>query len=100
MLFDRKRDYVHLKNLMEVILSHTEYGKLDCMGISKTYKAFEWLQGLESKLDAVAELERENHDLKEALESESEGLRKHIEELETEIAELKKPKRKTRTRKK
>jgi protein subunit release factor A len=98
MLFDEK-DKIHLKNLMEVIRDKTTYGDLDCMGISKTYKAFEWLQHLESKMEAVKEVERTNSDLREALENETEGLRQHNEELELEIAELKKPKRRTRKKK-
>lgn len=98
MLFDEK-DKIHLKNLMAMIRDNLELNGLNCADISKVYKAFEWLQHLESKMDSVKDLERTNEDLKEALDNETEGLRKYVEELEAEIAELKKPKRRGRKKK-
>lgn len=98
MIFDHK-DTIHLKNLMEMIRDKLVLNNLDCADISKVYKAFEWVQTLEAKLEAVKNVERTNEDLKEALENESRDLRQHIESLEAELLEASKPKRKARKKK-
>jgi hypothetical protein len=100
MLFDKKVDYVHLKSLMEMIRDNLILNNINCVDVSKIYKSFEWLQALEMKMNFVEELQRENEDLKEALENDSKGLKGYIVELENEIKELKKPKRKKRVSKK
>lgn len=94
-------DLIHLKNLMEMIRDNLTLDGLSCQKVSEVYHAFQWLQGLEAKINDVTDLQRENQDLREALENESIGLVREIEGLQALVKELreekvKKPKKKAK----
>lgn len=93
MIFDG-RDRANLKNLLTIILHNMELNGLDCKKVSASYKAFEWLQNLELKIDEAINLENSFNELNEDILKEKTDLQEYIEELKLEIEDLKKPKKK------
>lgn len=87
-------DKIHFKNLVDAILTKTKLNDLDCRDISKIYRAFEWLQTLDEKIDSAIELQLVNQDLKEALNKENNHLVDEIKALEEEVEKLRKSKTK------
>lgn len=98
-MFDSK-DKKNLGNLMELILNNIKLNDLDCMDISKAYHSFEWLQSLEGKLDDAMAMQLDLEDMSSTIQKREDQLMVHIESLEGEIKELKKPKRKTTKKRK
>jgi len=96
----KQEDLIHLKHLMEMIRDNLTLKDVDCIGISKIYKAFEWVQTMEPKIKRQFEMEVEVLKLKEEQQKEKAELIYKLRQVEIELAESKKKKRKPRAKKK
>lgn len=89
-------DIVHLKHLKEMIRDNLVLKDVDCMDVSKIFHVFQWVESVEEKIFERFEVEQSI----EKSKLEKSELIAQIRQLEAELKEAKKPKRKPRARKK
>lgn len=88
----KESDIVYLESLMTLIRDKMSLSNLDCMEVSKAYKSFEWLQGLEDKMNHSRALRDEIEALKRDYEEDMRLKDICIEGLESQLKEAKRKK--------
>jgi hypothetical protein len=89
-------DLVHLKHLKEMVRDNLVLKDVECMDVSKIYHVFQWIETVEEKI-------KDHFHMKGSIQSfknEKSELIYKIRQLEIELEEAKKPKRKPRARNK
>lgn len=94
-----KVDLIHLKHLKEMIRDNLVLKDVECVDVSKIFHVFQWVESIEDKVKDHFELKISFEDKKEESKHEKARLISEIRQLEIELKEAKKPKRKPRAKK-